>query len=139
MHVVATNVPLGVNKIFYSTLLKTQNMKLLTALFLITSAAIVFTSCDGGGGASAAAKKLCDCSQPLVDMQKEMKEAGDDMDEMQKVMEKYEDEGTKMEECMKELDEKYKDKEGDAAWEEEVQNAMKDKCPEVYSLMTGGM
>ncbi len=113
-------------------------MKLLSSLSVFALALIVLASC-GGGGAAGVAKKMCKCSEPLVSMQQDLKDAGDDMAKTQEIMAKYEEEGAKMEECIGEAEEMMGDKKDDEAYGKEVLEAMKDKCPEVYEVMNGGM
>jgi hypothetical protein len=78
-----------------------------------------------------AAERMCICAKPMTVLMKEMEKIKDNPDEMLKRMGDLDKTGKAFEDCVGILEEKYKDKKGDRAFEDAVRKAMERKCKDV--------
>ncbi len=109
------------------------------SLILLIAVSAFMYSCKGGGAdaATTAAKMTCKCTQPLIEINKQVT-AARDANDTEKLTALMGDLATKQEGmtgCIKELEEKFGDKDGDKEFEAAMKAAMKKECPDVYEMM----
>jgi seryl-tRNA synthetase len=111
-------------------------MKLISQLSLVAIAALALTSCKKNAAADAATE-MCSCSKPMVEILKKMDELKDKPEEMAKLAGDAQKVGAETNTCVKAIDEKYKAKQDDKKFEEEVKAEMEKKCPDVMKVLNG--
>jgi hypothetical protein len=81
------------------------------------------------------ADAMCICLKPMAILRKEMEEIKDKPDEIMKRMGDLDKTGKAFDDCIGIIEEKYKDKKGDRAFENAVRKAMERKCKDVIDVM----
>ena len=111
-------------------------MKLIKQLSLLAIVALSFVACKKKDAAGDAADAMCTCAKPMTALTKEMEGMKDKPDEMMKRMGEFDKVGKEFQACIKTIEEKYKDKKDDKAFEEAVKTAMETKCKDVTDAMS---
>ena len=111
------------------------SMKLIKQLSLLAMIALTFGACKKKDAAADAADAMCTCATPMAALLKEMKSANDKPEEMMKIVNKFKEGGKVFSDCMKAVEEKYKDKNADPAFQEAFKKAMEAKCKDATDAM----
>jgi predicted nucleic acid-binding Zn-ribbon protein len=110
-------------------------MKLIKSLALGAMIALSFTACKKKDEVAEAAEKMCTCAKPMADLNKEMEAIKDKPEELMKRMGDMQKIGKEFETCIKGLEEKFKDKDKDPKFKEDMMKAMEAKCKDITDIM----
>ena len=112
-------------------------MKRLAGITFFALMALMISSCgeDAQSEAEIVADKICQCSEPALEIQEKMEAAKEDPQRIQAIMDEYQDEMNQMIDCQNEIEEQYGEKLQDRAFEDEVMNAVREACPKIAEQM----
>jgi hypothetical protein len=82
-----------------------------------------------------AAERMCICAKPMAELMKETEKIKNKPSEMLKRMGDFEKIGKELDDCVGIIEEKYKDKREDKAFENAVRKAMERKCKDVIDTI----
>lgn len=111
---------------------------LVKSIFLLSVVALV-SACGGGSKADKIAKEICNCSEPIIEIQEKAMDLMDDPEAYEQLMTESQATLEDAEKCMDALGEKYESDMEDSKLEAEVKESLSKKCPEVAAMMEGGM
>ena len=98
-------------------------------MFVIVVLALAWTGCKSD--VEKVAQRVCDCSEPGMEFQEKLMEAGTDQDQMQQLLAEYEEVMDEMIACQDEIMEDYAEEFEDDDFNHDVADAMFDVCPDI--------
>lgn len=110
-------------------------MNFIKQLSLVAMIALSFTACKKKDPVADAADAMCTCAKPLAALSQEIDALKDKPEEIMKRMSEMEKISKDFETCARGVEEKYKDKKGDATFSQAIKTAMGGKCKDVTDVM----